>query len=337
MMTKMMKAAQIDHFGQQQLEIVDVPIPTIRHHDVLVKVAAASINPIYLKTRDGKLKMLLKYSMPLRLGSDFSGTVVQTGTMVKDFKVGDEVYGRVQKNRIGTFAEYLAVDQDDITLKPVNLSLVESAAMPLVSLTSYQALVDLMHIKPGDKVLIQAGSGGIGTVAIQLAKSLGAFVATTTTAKNTALVRQLGANQVIDYHQTAFEDVLVDYDAVFDTLGGQQLANAFQVVKPGGKVVSISGLPNRAFAQQAGLPMWKQLAFSLATAKIGRLQRQFQVGYEFLFMKPSGIQLSKITKMVERGTLHPVIDRVVPFPDIQSAFDYSATGRAVGKIVIKMD
>lgn len=335
-MTKMMKAAQIQHFGQQQLEIADVPIPTIRDHDVLVKVAAASINPIDLKTRDGKLKMLLKYSMPLRLGSDFSGTVVQTGTLVKDFKVGDEVYGRVQKNRIGTFADYLAVDQGDIALKPANLSLVESAALPLVSLTSYQALIDLMHVKPGDKVLIQAGSGGIGTVAIQLAKSLGAFVATTTSAKNTGLVRQLGADQVIDYHQTAFEDVLFDYDGVFDTLGGSQLANAFQVVKPRGKVVSISGLPNRAFAQQAGLPMWKQLAFSLATAKMRRLQRQFQVGYEFLFMKPSGTQLSKITKMVEHGTLQPVIDRVVPFFDIQSAVDYSAAGRSVGKIVIKM-
>ncbi|GAD17194.1 NADPH quinone reductase [Lentilactobacillus otakiensis DSM 19908 = JCM 15040] len=329
-----MKAAQIQKYGQQRLDIVQVPIPVIRDNDVLVKVAAASINPIDLKTRDGQLRMLLKYKMPLTLGSDFSGTVTKVGKSVVAFHVGDQVYGRVQKNRIGTFAEYVGVDQGDIALKPVNLTLQDAAAIPLVALTSYQALVDVMQVNPGDKILIQAGSGGIGTMAIPIAKSLGAFVATTTSAKNAELVRKLGADQVIDYHQTHFEDVLVDYDYVFDTLGGQALINSFRIVKPGGKIVSISGMPNGRFAKNYGLPGWKRLALSLATMNIARLERRTGVEYDFLFMKPSGRELTAITTLIEQGVVKPIIDRVVPFEDIQSAFDYSASGRAKGKILV---
>ncbi|MCP9369642.1 NADP-dependent oxidoreductase [Lentilactobacillus kefiri] len=203
-----MKAAQIHKYKQHHLELNQVAIPAVGDDDVLVKVAAASINPIDLKTRDGRLTMLLKYKMPLTLGSDFSGTVTQVGQNVKAFSVGDQVYGRVQKNRIGTFAEYIAVDQGDVALKPSNLNFEQAASVPLTGLTSYQALVDIMHVKPGDKLLIQAGSGGIGTIAIQIAKSLGAFVATTTSRKNIEMVRKLGADQVIDYHQENFEDVL---------------------------------------------------------------------------------------------------------------------------------
>lgn len=333
-MTKLMKAAQIQKYGQKELDIVQVPVPMIGANDVLVKVAAASINPIDLKTRDGHLKMLLKYRMPLILGSDFSGTVAQVGKSVVAFHVGDQVYGRVHKNRIGTFAEYVGVDQGDIAIKPANLTLLDAAAIPLVALTSYQALVDVMHVKRGDKILIQAGSGGIGTIAIPIAKSLGAFVATTTSAKNAELVRQLGADQVIDYHQTNFEDVLFNYDYVFDTLGGKSLINAFQIVKPGGKIVSISGIPNGRFARDYGLPGWKRIALSLVTMNITRLERQSGVEYDFLFMKPSGKELTTITALIEQGVIEPMIDRVVPFDEIQSAFDYSASGRAKGKIVI---
>lgn len=333
-MTKLMKAAQIQKYGQKQLDIVQVPVPMIGDNDVLVKVAAASINPIDLKTRDGHLKMLLKYRMPLILGSDFSGTVAQVGKSVVVFHVGDQVYGRAHKNRIGTFAEYVGVDQGDIAIKPANLTLLDAAAIPLVALTSYQALVDVMHVKRGDKILIQAGSGGIGTIAIPIAKSLGAFVATTTSAKNAELVRQLGADQVIDYHQTNFEDVLFNYDYVFDTLGGKSLINVFQIVKPGGKIVSISGIPNGRFARDYGLPGWKRIALSLVTMNITRLERQSGVEYDFLFMKPSGKELTTITALIEQGVIEPMIDRVVPFDEIQSAFDYSASGRAKGKIVI---
>lgn len=336
-MTQTMRAAQIHKYGQHQLEITKVPIPVVDDHSVLVRIAAASINPIDLKTRDGKLRMLLKYKMPLTLGSDFSGTIVQVGKSVKGFHVGDQIYGRVQKDRIGTFADYIAVDQGDIALKPHNLSFEQAAAVPLVALTSYQALVDIMNIKSGDKVLIQAGSGGIGTVAIQIAKSLGAFVATTTSEKNIELVRKLGADQVIDYHQENFEDVLFNYDFVFDTLGGKGLRDAFKIVKPGGKVVSLSGIPNGKFASDYGLPLWKQVSFNLATLNIRKLERKSKAQYVFLFMKPCGIELKIISNLIEAGDLTPIIDRIVPFEEIQSALDYSESGRAHGKIVVTMD
>lgn len=336
-MTQTMKAAQIHKYGQHHLEITKVPIPVAGEHSVLVKVAAASVNPIDLKTRDGKLKMLLKYKMPLTLGSDFSGTIVQTGHFVDGFHIGDQIYGRVQKDRIGTFAEYIAVDEDAIALKPRNLSFEQAAAIPLVALTSYQALVDIMHVKPGDKVLIQAGSGGIGTVAIQIAKSFGAFVATTTSEKNIEMVRKLGADQVIDYHRENFEDVLFNYDFVFDTLGGKALQNAFKIIKPGGKIVTLSGIPNGKFAAEYGLPLWKRFAFSLATLNIKKWERESRAQYVFLFMKPSGSELKVITTLIENGNLTPVIDRIVPFNEIQSALDYSESGRVHGKIVVTMN
>lgn len=214
-----MRAAVIQKYRQRNLTLTTVPVPKIQETDVLVKIVAASLNPIDLKTRDGKLRFLLDYRMPLILGSDFAGIVEQTGSRVTNVHVGDAVYGRVQKNRIGTFAEYIAVDQNDIAPKPGNLTFEQAAAIPLVGLTSYQALNDLMQIKAGDKVFIQAGSGGIGTMAIQIAKQMGAFVATTTSAKNAELFTQLGADQVIDYHTTDFDRVLRNYDAAFDTMG----------------------------------------------------------------------------------------------------------------------
>ena len=170
----MMKAALIHKYGQKELSIEEVPLPTIHDNDVLVKIIAASINPIDLKTKDGKVKMLLNYQMPLILGSDFAGIVVSVGKNVQNFRLGDAVYGRVPKNRVGTFAEYIAVDQAAVAMKPKNLTFEEAAAIPLVGLTSYQALHDIMNVQPGQKVLIQAGSGGIGTIAIQLAKLAGA-------------------------------------------------------------------------------------------------------------------------------------------------------------------
>ena len=322
----MMKAALIHKYGQKELAIEEVPLPTIHDNDVLVKIIAASINPIDLKTKDGKVKMLLDYQMPLILGSDFAGIVVSVGKNVQNFRLGDAVYGRVPKNRVGTFAEYIAVDQAAVAMKPKNLTFEEAAAIPLVGLTSYQALHDIMNVQPGQKVLIQAGSGGIGTIAIQLAKLAGAYVATTT----------LGADEVIDYRTQNFEEVLSDYDYVFDTMGGTILEKAFSVVKPQGKVVTLSGIPNERFAKEYGLPLWKQWAFKIATRKIHRLEQATDVSYHFLFMRPDGEQLALLTEFIEQGKLQPIIDRVVPFSQIQEAVDYSLTGRAQGKIVVKI-
>lgn len=335
MMTTM-KAAIIDNYKQPIPYIKETAIPKIRSNDVLVKIVAASINPIDTKTKDGEIKMLLEYDMPLILGSDFAGIIVETGESVSEYSVGDAVYGRVQKDRIGTFAEYIAVDKGDIALKPQNITFEEAASIPLVGLTSYQALYDIMKIRPGQKVLIQGGSGGIGTIAIQIAKYLGAYVATTTSSGHFDLVRTLGADYPIDYHTTNFAAVLSDYDYVFDTRGGKTLEDAFKIIKPGGKVVSIAGLPNKQFGKEFGVPLWKQFAFGFVTRKLTKLEKQTGVSYTFLFMKPSGAQLDVLSQLIESDTIKPVIDRVVPFAAIEEAFSYSQSGRATGKIILQM-
>lgn len=331
-----MKAAVITKYKQEYPVITDVQTPIIQPNDVLVRIIAASINPIDLKTKDGGLKVLLKYQLPLTLGSDFAGIITAVGPSVTNFQIGDAVYGRAPKNRIGTFAEYIAIDATAIALKPNNLTFEEAAAVPLVGLTSYQALHDIMQVQPGQKVLIQGGSGGIGTIAIQIAKHLGATVATTTSAKHFELVKSLGADIVIDYHQQNFADVLSDYDFVFDTRGGKTLEDAFKIIKPGGQVVSISGLPNARFSKAYGVPHWQQHLFGLLTHRLSKLEKQTKATYTFLFMQPSGAQLDILRHLIEHKSLKPIIDRVVPFKDINSALQYSYSGRATGKIILRI-
>lgn len=332
----MMKAAIIRKYKQKNIELAEMPLPTIGEEDVLVEIHAASINPIDYKVRDGKLKLLLPYNMPLILGNDFSGVIYEVGAKVTKFKKGDEVYGRPRKSRIGTFAEYLAVHENELALKPKNLSFEQAAAVPLVGLTTYQAFHEKMNLQPHDRILIQAGAGGVGTFAIQLAKQMGAYVATTTSSKNSELVTSLGADRVVDYRHENFDDVLSDYDYVYDTLGGENLLRAFSIVKPGGKIVSISGLPNERFAKSYGVPFWKRMLFRLATRNISKLEKQTHVLYDFLFMKPSGEQLQLLSKLIEEEKIKPIIDKVMPLDEIQQAFDYSEAGRAKGKIIIKV-
>lgn len=331
-----MKAAVIHQYGQKNLTLEQVDIPTMGAEDVLIKIVAASLNPIDSMIMSGGLKILLKYKMPLILGNDFAVVVEQVGSRVTKFKIGDEVFGRAAKNRIGTFAEYIASNQDDIALKPSNLSLEEAAAIPLVGLTSYQALHDILAVKPNDKVLIQAGAGGVGSMAIQVAKTMGAYVATTTSSKNTDFVKSLGADEVIDYHQTNFEDVLSNYDYVFDTLGGKSLENAFKILKPNGKIVSVSGTPNRRFAQSFGLSWWKTAAITVASRKITKLEKEFKVQYDFLFMKPSGQELAILANLIEQGQVKPIIDHSVTLNNIQDGLDSLRNGRTRGKIVVKV-
>ncbi len=335
-MKNTMKAAVIDTYKQPTPKIKEVPIPDIRSNDVLVKIVAASINPIDIKTKDGGLKMLLSYDMPIIMGSDFAGIITAVGEKVTNYSIGDAVYGRVQKNRIGTFAEYIAVDQGAIALKPKNINFEEAASIPLVGLTSYQALHDIMQIQPEQKVMIQGGSGGIGTIAIQLAKYLGAYVATTTSANNFDLVKSLGADYPINYQTTNFAEVLQDYDYVFDTRGGATLEAAFKIIKPGGKVVSIAGLPNYRFGKEYGVPLWKQFAFKMVTRNLTKLEKQTQASYTFLFMKPSGTQLDVLRHLIEAEIIKPVIDRIVPLSEVKEALSYSQSGRATGKIILQM-
>ncbi len=331
-----MKAMVIDKYGKVPMRMTEMPTPEINEYEVLAEIHAASINPIDFKIRDGKVKLLLKYKMPLILGNDFSGVIVKVGTKVTQFKVGDEIYARPRKDKIGTFAEYIAIHEDDIALKPKNLTFEEAASIPLVGLTSYQALHDIMQLQKGQKILIHAGSGGVGTFAIQLAKIMGATVATTASEAGENLVKSLGADEIINYKKEKFEDILKNYDAVFDTLGGTTLEKSFDIIKSEGNIVSVSGMPNARFGKEFGSGFFKTLLFSLASKKLTALEKKHNAQYSFLFMKPSGDQLRIIAKYIESGQIKPIIDRIFPFEDTQKAMEYSESGRAKGKIIVKI-
>jgi alcohol dehydrogenase len=331
-----MRTMVIDRYGKVPMRLAEMPTPEIGEYEVLAEIHAASINPVDFKIRDGKVKLLVKYKMPLILGNDFSGVVAKVGAKVTRFKVGDEIYARPRKSKIGTFAEYIAIHEDDIALKPKNLSFEEAASIPLVGLTSYQALTDILQLQKGQKILIQAGAGGVGTFAIQLAKLMGATVATTASEAGANLVKSLGADEIINYKTEKFEEILKNYDAVFDTLGGEILEKSFEVIKSGGKIVSVSGLPNARFGKEYGSGFFKTLLFSAASHKLTALEKKHNVQYTFLFMKPSGEQLRIIANFIETGKIKPIIDRVFSFENAQKAMEYAESGRAKGKIILKI-
>ena len=246
-----MKAFIIDRYGSNDVvRAGEMPDPELRDDDVLVQIHAASVNPLDFKIRDGKLKLILPYRLPFILGNDLAGVVVRVGSRVRRFKPGDEVYARTDKDRIGAFAEFISIKEDAVAIKPKKLTMEEAASIPLVGLTAWQALVERANLKKGQKVLIHAGSGGVGTFAIQLAKHLGAIVATTTSTANLDWVKRLGADIVIDYKKDDFETILHDYDVVLDTLGGETLEKSLRVLKPGGKLISIAGPPDPDFAKE---------------------------------------------------------------------------------------
>lgn len=331
-----MRAMVIERYGKVPMSLAEMPIPEIGEYEVLAEIYAASFNPVDFKIRDGKVKLLVKYKMPLILGNDFSGVVAKVGAKVTRFKVGDEIYARPRKSKIGTFAEYIAIHEDDIALKPKNLSFEEAASIPLVGLTSYQALKDILQLQKGQKILIQAGAGGVGTFAIQLAKLMGATVATTASVAGANLVKSLGADEIINYKTEKFEEILKNYDAVFDTLGDEILEKSFEVIKSGGKIVSVSGLPNARFGKEYGSGFFKTLLFTAASHKLSALEKKHNVQYTFLFMKPSGEQLRIIANFIETGKIKPIIDRVFPFDEAQKAMEYAESGRAKGKIILKI-
>src|SRR4051794_37864890 len=243
-----MKAYVVEHYGKDGLRAADVPEPKVGEGDVLVKVSAAGINPLDIMVRNGEFKRLLKLPTPFVLGHDVAGVVTEVGAAVRDLRVGDEVYARPRDLRIGTFAEYIAIDQDDVAPKPASLTLHEAAAVPLVSLAAWQALVDRAHVQPGQQVLVHAGAGGLGSTVIQLAKHLGATVATTAGAATADLVKKLGADVVVDYTKQDFSTTLSGYDLVIDSLGGQNLARSLAVLKPGGLAIGVAGPPDAGFA-----------------------------------------------------------------------------------------
>jgi NADPH:quinone reductase-like Zn-dependent oxidoreductase len=332
-----MKAFILDRYGKKQaLRLGDRPEPVPGPEDVLVEVEAAGLNPLDAKVRNGDFKPILPYRPPLVLGHELAGTVVRVGAKVRRFKPGDAVYARPRDGRVGTFAERIAIMEADLAPKPVNLSMAEAASIPLVGLTAWQVLVERAQIKPGQKVLIHAGSGGVGTFAIQLAKWLGATVATTASAANAAMVKELGADVVIDYRSQKFEETLSGYDVVLNSLDATTLEKSLKVLNPGGKLISISGPPDPAFAHDQGLNVVLRIVLRLLSAGIRRKAKRAGVDYSFLFMRADGEQLRRITTLIEDGSIRPVVDHVFPFEQMNEAFAYIDTGRAKGKVVVTL-
>ncbi|MBD8635729.1 NADP-dependent oxidoreductase [Stenotrophomonas sp. CFBP 13725] len=332
-----MKAFIIDRHGKKEVgHIASVPEPALREDDVLIQVYAAGVNALDSKIRSGEFKLILPYTLPLTLGNDVAGTVVRVGSAVQQFNVGDEVYVRPDQDRIGTFAERIAVKAASVALKPTNLGWEEAASVPLVALTAWQVLVETAHLKKGQKVLIHAGSGGVGTIAIQLAKHLGAFVATTTGTANVEWVKALGADQVIDYRTQDFADLLHDYDVVLNSLGNDVLEKSLTVLKPGGMLISISGPPTPAFAATQGLSWPLRQVMRLLSSGIQRKAKRKGVEYRFVFMRADGPQLREITSLIEAGSIRPVLDKVFPFEATADAMAYVDAGRAKGKVVVQV-
>lgn len=316
------------------LQEADVPEPMVGERDVLVRVQAAGLNVLDEKIRAGQLKQVLPYKLPLIPGNDVAGTVIRVGAAVRAFKPGDEVYARPDQDRIGTFAERIAVDEADLALKPESISMEEAGSLPLVALTAWQALVERGNVQPGQKVLIHAGAGGVGSIAIQLAKHLGATVATTASAGNLDFVRELGADIAIDYRNQDFEQLLSGYDLVLDSLGGETLQKSLRVLRPGGRAIEISGPPDPAFAREAGLNPVLRLAITALSTGIRRQARKLGVSYEFLLMRASGDQLRQITALIDSGALRPVVGRVFPFDQTVQALEGVEKGGIRGKAVI---
>lgn len=332
-----MKAYVVNRYGKsEKLKVTDWPEPQLRDDDVLIEVYATSVNQLDFKIRNGEFKFILPYHPPFVLGHDVAGVVARVGPSVKHFKPGDRVYSRPDDFRIGTFAERVAVKETSVAIMPHNLSMEEAAAVPLVGLTAWQALVENAKVKNGQKVFIQAGSGGVGTLAIQLAKHLGATVAATTSTANVQWVKGLGADVVIDYKREKFEDVLHDYDVVLNSQDGEALMKSLTVLKPGGRLISISGPPDLAYAKESKAPWIARQVMRALSYSTLRQAKRHQVDYSFLFMKANANQLRDMTQLIELGAIRPIVDKVFPFESTNEALDYVQSGRAKGKVVIKV-
>ncbi|WP_277959904.1 NADP-dependent oxidoreductase [Frigoribacterium faeni] len=330
-----MRAFAFDAY-KQPLHEVDVPEPTVGDHDVLIAVAAAGLNHLDAKIREGEFTLILPYRTPLVLGHDVAGTVIEVGGSVRGLKPGDEVFARPRDHRIGTFAERIAVDEADVALAPTSISTVEAASLPLVALTAWQALVERGDVQPGQKVLVHAGAGGVGSIAIQLAKHLGAHVATTASSSNADFVRELGADVVVDHRTQAFEQELAGYDLVLDSLGAENLAKSLRVLRPGGIAIGIQGPPTPAFAKDAGLNPVVRLAIAALSRKVRAQAKKLGVSYEFLFMRADGGQLAEIAALVDAGAIRPAVGATHPFAETATALDDLGKVRIRGKAVVTL-
>jgi NADPH:quinone reductase-like Zn-dependent oxidoreductase len=326
-----MKALQLTKYGEikDSLSFNEIAKPTIQATDVLIAIKAAAINPIDNSIILGNLQSLLPITMPSNLAYDVSGIVIAKGEQVSNFEIGDLVYSRVPQEQMGTITEYVAVTSAAVSKKPGNISFEEAASIPLAGLTALQSLENA-GIKANDKVLIHAGSGGVGSFAIQYAKTKGAYVYTTTSTSNVPWVKALGADRVIDYKTEDYKTIVKDADIVFDTLGQHYTIEAFEVVKVGGKVVSVVGPLDEESAKMFGMSDYK------LPEELASISKDKGASYKFIFMHPNGSHLATIKALIEDEKIKPIIDKIYPFDESIAAFTHLATGRAKGKIVIKI-
>lgn len=332
-----MKALILKRYSKaDQLSFADIQRPTIKPDEILVQVKAVGLNPIDYMIPKGAFKPILKFQLPATMGSDLAGVVVEVGNRVTRFRRGDYVYASIFDSGNGSLAEYAVVAESAAAIKPQKLDFIQAASVPMVGLTSWQAIKERAHIKPGQKVFIPAGSGGIGTFAIQLAVYLGAKVGTTTSTGNVNLVRDLGATEVIDYKKQEFEQILKDYDVVLGTIRGDSIEKSLQILKPNSNIVSLIGPPDAAFAHKRGMNFFMKLVFGLISSQIIRKASKRDIKYSFLFVHPDGNQLTEIGKIIDAGHIVPVIDKVFSFEQTKEALAYLEEGRAKGKVVVEM-
>lgn len=319
---------------KKQLTQKDMPVPQPGPHDVVISVRAASLNPVDQKILNGEMRALMSFEFPLIPGSDGAGIVSQVGSEVTRFKPGDRVFFRAQSDRLGAFAPYFATHEDTVALAPQGMSFTDAASLPLVGLTAWQALTEKANVKPGDRVLVHAGSGGVGSLAVQMAHHVGAYVIATASGKNADFVRSLGADEVIDYRTQRFEEHVSDLDVVFDPIGGPQLKRSISVVKRGGVVVGISTDPTPQLAREQGLNPMLRLLFGAISLSTRRAAKKAGVRYEFLLMHPSGDQLAHLAELCEDGVLKPVVGRIINYVDIPQELENMSGNGVRGKVVV---
>jgi alcohol dehydrogenase len=316
---------------------MDVPAPVPRPRDILFEVRAAGLNPVDFKFRQGKLRAILRPRLPFVLGNELAGEVIATGSEVKRFRAGDRVFARVAKDRAGAFAEQACVEEVHAALMPPDLDFTAAAAVPLAGLTALQALRDELGVKPGQRVFISGGAGGVGTFAIQIAKWLGAHVTTTASKRGEALVRSLGCDEVIDYTSQSISEAGRRFDAGLDLIGGKTLQQMFEIMKPGTTIVSIAGIPEPQTAiKDLGGRRALAAVFWIISYGIRSRARRARVSYRYLFMHPSGSELAELAGLIEQGKLKVIIDKTYPFADISEALAYLESGHAKGKVVVTM-
>jgi alcohol dehydrogenase len=333
-----MQAFVLKAYGGPELAaLVEVPVPEPTARQLLVRVRAAGLNPVDFKTRRGDLRVVQSYRLPIVLGNELAGEVVAYGEQVKRFRIGDRVFARVAKERMGAFAQFAIVEDDHAAVIPASLNFETAAAIPLAGLTALQALRDELHVARGQRIFISGGAGGVGTFAIQIAKYLGAEVATTASPLGEALVRQLGADMIIDYTREQPASVLSGFDGAFDLLGGDTLEQAFAIVRPGATVVTVAGMPEpQTASKDLGRGLGLQALFWVASFSLRRRARHHRARYRYLFMHPSGEDLSELVRLIDAGAVKVIIDSVYPFERIAQAMARLEAGHAKGKIVVKM-